>query len=107
MVLDHGRWQGRQIIAEPWIEESTRFILPTLKPGEGYGYQWWRGTFKQDQVNYPYIYASGYGGQFLWIIPDLNLVAVALHHIPREEQGSRVVSSEEMEKTILPQSSKR
>jgi CubicO group peptidase (beta-lactamase class C family) len=103
LVLDSGRWKGRQIVPEKWINESTSFLLPTSNPGEGYGYQWWRGSFRNGQSDYPYIFASGYGGQFLWIVPDLKLVALALHHIPMEESDSRVVSPKEMQDIILPQ----
>ena len=54
------------------------------------------------QSKYHYILASGYGGQFLWVVPDLNLVVVALHHIPIEQTEGRVVWGDEIEKVILP-----
>lgn len=41
MILDGGVVDGRRIVPETWIEESTAASAPT-SPGEiGYGYQWW------------------------------------------------------------------
>jgi CubicO group peptidase (beta-lactamase class C family) len=42
---------------------------------DGYGYQWWLlGDQAQGE---PQVYgALGYGGQFLFIVPELDLIAV-------------------------------
>ncbi len=52
MFLNNGRWNGRQIVPEQWVLESTRASAPT-RPGKiGYGYQWW-------------VPAGGAGGEFM------------------------------------------
>src|SRR5262249_30268582 len=51
LVLDRGRWQGRELVPATWIDESTRPRLPTgvdvpdaSGRSFGYGYQWWTGS---------------------------------------------------------------
>jgi len=68
LYLRNGRWQGQQIVPAGWTAASTRsYIDATLQ--DGYGYQWWvDGT--------GYYMALGYAGQFIFVIPDLDLVVV-------------------------------
>lgn len=75
MVLDGGRWKGRQVISEAWIREST---APQVDPEgpEEYGYLWWRGTAPFEDRMVKGVYASGRGSQFIFIIPEYNLVVV-------------------------------
>jgi len=86
LVLDSGCWNGKQVISESWIRESTKAHLTVegSRKGRGYGYQWWRDMFYVDQKGYPAIYASGYGWQLLWVIPDLEMVVLVLHHNPSD-----------------------
>ena len=41
--------------------------------GVDYGYYWWKGN----QYGYDFSMAMGYGGQFILVCPDLNLVVTA------------------------------
>ncbi len=104
LVLDKGKWNGQQIISESWMEESTAFQLPRngSARGGGYGYQWWREVFNVEHQQFPAIYASGYGAQMMWIIPDLDLVVLAFHHNPKEGAASYSILEDEIESYILP-----
>lgn len=104
LVLDKGKWNGKQIVSTSWIAESTAFTLPINESSSdwGYGYQWWRGVFRAKNKVFPVIYAAGYGGQVLYIVPDLNLVMLTLHHNPSDVNGSHSLTWKEMEKFILP-----
>ncbi len=103
MVLDNGKWNGQQIISESWIKESTAFHLPIKDSKDwGYGYQWWTGVINVGTTKFPVINASGYGGQFLFVIPDLNLVVLFLHHNPADLDLSHTLGWKEMEKYIVP-----
>jgi CubicO group peptidase (beta-lactamase class C family) len=78
LYLEGGRWQGRQIIPEDWVKRST---APLSKIGtREYGYLWWRQTFPittgGQTRNVETILASGNGGQKIFIVPSLRLVAV-------------------------------
>jgi CubicO group peptidase (beta-lactamase class C family) len=83
---------------------STAFHLRTLAWGihAGYGYQWWRDGFQVGQTTFPVIYALGYGGQFLWIVPDLELVVLVLHHNPTDAEAKHTITKKEVESIIIP-----
>jgi len=108
LVLDKGRWNGRQILSAQWIEESTDRHLPVMglesskQSDMGYGYQWWRETFQVGESPFAAITANGYGGQFMWIIPSLNIVVLAMHHNPDDLDDRRTISRGEMQEFILP-----
>jgi CubicO group peptidase (beta-lactamase class C family) len=74
MMLKNGQWRGKQIISKDWIAASTQTHITGL--GLGYGYQWWRGKAFIDDQTIEIRYASGHGGQKIFIIPHLDLVAV-------------------------------
>jgi len=78
LVLQHGQWQGRQIVPAEWIAESTRPRIDTgIEPGLQYGYQWWLGQVEAGGVQQGWIGGIGRGGQRLWIVPGLDMVVVA------------------------------
>ncbi len=81
LFLNNGRWGNRQIVSENWVVESTH---PWITRGHNgsYGYQWWRrrdrnALARSMKIN-DFYYASGYGGQFLWVVPHLDLVVVTM-----------------------------
>lgn len=104
MVLDSGRWNGRQIVSKDWIRESTAFILPISEGNKdfGYGYQWWRGTVRTGTDTLPVVYAAGYGGQMLYIVPDLDLVVLTFHHNPTDNDGSHSITWKNIERVVIP-----
>jgi CubicO group peptidase (beta-lactamase class C family) len=75
LVISQGEWNGKQVIPTEWIEEM---VSPTVdgseitdRPaGTNYGYLWWL----EPENNI--IYAHGSGGQFIYLVPDKNLVIV-------------------------------
>ncbi len=79
LYLQRGRWNGRQIVPASWVQESTRPISE-LGSGTGYGYLWWTyaaGSFgeRYPQLNRLNMFAArGTGGQFLLVVPQLELV---------------------------------
>ena len=73
LYLDNGIAGGRQILTKDWIEQ-TRISRGRSRWGSDreYGYGFWIRQFG-DHDSY---YAWGYGGQFIFIIPKLDLVVV-------------------------------
>jgi CubicO group peptidase (beta-lactamase class C family) len=73
LYLNDGVWDGARILPEWWVPRATARIVEGVNTaGWAYGYQWWRidrGT--------TVVWAGlGFGGQFLLILPDHDLVAV-------------------------------
>ena len=62
-----------------------RSVLDTGWLGLGYGYQWWLVPWGPESDSYAYA-AIGYGGQRLFVVPELDLIAVFtgwnIHEIP-------------------------
>ncbi len=79
LVLQGGRWEGRQVVPQAWVAESTR-PLTELSGGRGYGYLWWSAAANAPgddlATDWPIAYASGAGGQYIIVIQALDLVVV-------------------------------
>ena len=72
LVLNGGRWHGRQIVPAEWLEQSFRRHATT---GElDYGYHWWLDP--QPSGNPRWVAAFGNGGQRLTVVPGLDLLVV-------------------------------
>jgi CubicO group peptidase (beta-lactamase class C family) len=77
MMLDRGRWQGRQVVPVEWVAESIRPHIATgTGPGTGYGYFWWTGTVDWQGKELAWSAAVGNGGQRLFLVPALDLAVV-------------------------------
>lgn len=72
MYLDGGVYQGRQIVPRVWVEESVRPRTSSPWNGHGYGLGWW----SKDSGGRRVWFAWGYGGQYVFVVPELELVAV-------------------------------
>jgi CubicO group peptidase (beta-lactamase class C family) len=82
LVLERGKWHGRQIVSSSWIEHSTTprrsDLRARLRP-EGitsYGYLWWLGRSPPEHPERDMIAGAGYGGQRVFILPSLGAVVV-------------------------------
>jgi len=76
LVLNQGSFGNRQIVSKEWIEESTAPQVATHIDSDHYGYQWWNIDLKSHGKTYNTIWANGWGSQFIFIIPELNVVIV-------------------------------
>ncbi len=86
LVLQHGAWEGEQLVSADWLDQSLaerwdRGCRPAIGAHVGYGYLWWL----YDADGFQVWNASGYGGQEVWIAPDLDLVIVVTHDTSRAE----------------------
>jgi CubicO group peptidase (beta-lactamase class C family) len=76
LYLQKGKWNGKQILSEKWIEESATPYSTVSNWGpeyEGYGYLWWT----KENFNGSKMYlASGVGGQYIGVFPAENVVIV-------------------------------
>lgn len=68
-----GRVGDEQVLPAEWIEESWRPRTASRYSGSEYGYGW----FLDEARGYEIKYARGYGGQMIYLVPELNLTVVA------------------------------
>ena len=76
MFLQNGMYNGQRIVSEDWVQKSTEAQISTagvIPFGANYGYLWW--VDESDDIGY--YMAMGYGGQFILVVPEKNLVIVA------------------------------
>lgn len=68
LYLNKGKWKNKQIISESWIKKSTTEQIS----GSDYGLHW-----KLMRIGkYQSFYASGFGLQRIFVVPELNVVIV-------------------------------
>jgi CubicO group peptidase (beta-lactamase class C family) len=73
LYLRQGRWQETQILTPDYIHASTTAWSSGGFPEEAqYGYHWW----VLPSELHPAFFAAGYGGQYLWVVPNLDLIVV-------------------------------
>jgi CubicO group peptidase (beta-lactamase class C family) len=75
-----GNWNGKQLVSKEWIQElfnvdeksSTEWGLRNSK----HGFCWYQTNFKGNKIDY----GMGYGGQFIIMIPNKELIIVTTHN---------------------------
>jgi len=73
LYLNAGKARGRQVVPEAWVKASLRpHSESPLGEGRYYGYGWWVCTL----AGYWTPHAWGYGGQFIMLVPELELAIV-------------------------------
>ncbi|HUO29711.1 MAG TPA: serine hydrolase [Bryobacteraceae bacterium] len=79
LYLAGGVWNGRRVVSEDWVKESTAHhssFTPAM-PDEGaheYGYGWHIHHLRLGNRVFRDYAAEGNGGQFVIVVPDLDLV---------------------------------
>jgi CubicO group peptidase (beta-lactamase class C family) len=99
LVLDHGRWRGRQVVDSAWVAVSTRRQVDTEYTTEPhvyhYGYYWWVlprwGAFT----------ASGHGGNFILVSPAQEMVVI-MTSMPDTDDDTVGTKLEDFERLISP-----
>ena len=75
LFLNKGKWKDEQLISREWIDEA----LTPSRPNPNYGYMWWLnqpGNRYWEGLPENIYYAAGFGGNFIVICPDEELVIV-------------------------------
>lgn len=100
MVLDKGKWNGRQIISESWFDESFQTYTRSNFNPYDYGYMWW----KKEIGGYQSIFAWGFGGQYIFIFPELEGVIVITSTTENSDQSRDYKEPvfELVEESVLP-----
>lgn len=102
MVLDKGRYADRQVISAGWIDAA---LAPRVRIGDvdpyadHYGYFWYRKVHHIGGRNIVVHFASGNGGNKIYVVPDVNAVVVVTSSAYGKGYGQR--RSESILKGIL------
>lgn len=77
LILNDGHWDGQQIVSKSYLDEA--YTVDTVDPagvGMHYGYQMWIVPVTVGGNTYNMRAASGTGGQWAFVVPELDLVVV-------------------------------
>lgn len=77
--LNRGKWNGKQLLSEKWIDESTK-----ASDTDKYGYLFWRGEYNSYR-------ADGKYSQISMILPDKNAVVSVVAECRDGERFMRAV----------------
>lgn len=99
LYLQNGKWNGREVVPHSWVNESTSTKI-AARPGLGYGYFWWTRDFNWKEKVVKSFFAWGYGGQYIFVIPDLQLVVTLTGSYWTTDPKNHVM--EMMENYIIP-----
>ena len=73
LFLRNGRWNNQQLLSEKWIQA----VQQPSSAKKDYGYMWWLNAEKiWNAVSPKVYYAAGYGGNFIIIDAEHDLVVV-------------------------------
>jgi CubicO group peptidase (beta-lactamase class C family) len=78
LYLNEGMWDGEQIVPTAWVKASTTNHSPS--PQIYYGYQWWVMPWAG------YYSAIGARGQYIIVLPELDMVVVFTSDLIPEDQ---------------------
>ena len=97
LYLNDGKWNGVEIIPSEWVKKS---IEPYIKVEMTYyyGLNWWVIGLSGSKI----FFAEGYGGQYIFVFKDYNLVVVATSNPFADENNTNIVNREFFAGYILP-----
>ncbi len=80
LYLNNGQFEGKQIVDADFLKTSTSFQINGGFPEQNnYGYHWWVDSL----YGTDYFFAAGLGGQYLFVVPELELVMVITSEVRR------------------------
>ena len=75
LYLNRGMWNGRRIVSEDWIRQSTEFTADN----DGYHFNWYNLYYDDaNKAKYPGFYALGICAQVLYVNPYKKLIMVRI-----------------------------
>jgi CubicO group peptidase (beta-lactamase class C family) len=78
LYLNGGRWDGRQVVPESWVDASWQPAVKAMGELE-YGYLWWLG----EEGGVPVKMAMGDGGNMICCVPSMDLVVAVAAKMAR------------------------
>jgi CubicO group peptidase (beta-lactamase class C family) len=72
LYRNRGVHAGRQVVPAAWVDASVQPRTRSPFSGQEYGYGWFISALEGQRM----FYAWGYGGQFIFVLPDAELTIV-------------------------------
>jgi CubicO group peptidase (beta-lactamase class C family) len=103
LCLSGGKWEGQALIPSDYLAESLRPHSTGGSPGHAaYGYFWWVRE-QGEQGPYQHSFAFGSGGQYIFVVPELDLVvAIASSGIGQGGHHGDIETREMVARVVLP-----
>lgn len=100
MLIDEGVYNNQQLISMEWIIDSFKTYTYSNYNPYGYGYQWWNKATS----GYTTLFAWGHGGQYIFMIPELDAVVVLTSSVTQASARRTYKRPvfELLEKSIIP-----
>lgn len=76
---------GERVLSQDWVDRTFIPRGRSDRSGRLYGYGWWIRRLAGRDVGY----AWGYGGQFIFVVPDLELTVVTTSSTDSDSRGGR------------------
>jgi len=88
LYLCKGTWEDKTIISNDYIIESTMPQISADFPEQGdFGYLWWISELYGNKT----YYASGFGGQYLYVIPQYNMIIVITSRMDKPHPENKII----------------
>lgn len=84
LYLNRGTFQEQRVLPADWIDRSWRTYVRSTYRDHQYGYLWFTHTFGGEAV----AFAWGYGGQYVFVVPALDLVVAMTSSPSNRPPGS-------------------
>jgi CubicO group peptidase (beta-lactamase class C family) len=84
LYLNGGVHERKQVVPRAWVDSTLPPRTTSPWNGHGYGYGWWT----RNAQGYDVRFAWGYGGQYVFIVPELQLVVVMTSDADVARDGS-------------------
>lgn len=80
LYINDGVWNETRVLPQQWVTDTATPSIPDVNPesnsdNRGYGYQWWLVPYKGNRATH-FLAGMGYGGQYLFVVPEKQIVAV-------------------------------
>ena len=99
LYIDNGMADGHRVVSEDWIRESFIPRTHSVYTDDPYGLGWFSYEFPQARA----YYGRGYGGQVVYVFPELKLVvAMTSSPYPPSYGGYLQRQHRYIENTVLP-----
>jgi len=100
MLIDAGRWQGRTIVPQSWIDAALS-IRRSAYPGQGYGYFFWERTYASGCGALTAWSMSGNGGNAIVLLRELR-TAIVVTRTAYNTHGMHQQTAALLQEHVLP-----